>query len=554
MSFKKQPQKSSQAFFSKKSFIFFFIFFLTIFTRFYKLDWGDSLFFHPDENNMASSVSKLEIGDLNPHFFAYGQFPLYLGFFTLHLFKLHNTFINSIMILRFYSAFFSSISLIIFYLISKKLFFSFKQTVLLLLILIFTPGLIQLAHFGTTESLLIFIFSANILLAINFYKNQSFVNIFLSSIITGIGLASKITSLFFLGPILLSIFFTFFKSNKKNYLLLVTSYLLLNSFIFFLFFSPYNLTANSNFKSTLDYETSLAVGKTKVFYTNQFLDSIPILFQFTKIFPYAIGLLVLTFSILGFTFLIKSFINKSYLINHKSLAIYWLIILIPSSVYFFYNSFLYTKWFRFMSPVFFIFPFLSILFFQQIKKHKLISKILTIFSILPGIIFFSIYIKPDIRTTASNWLNQNIPPNTKILSEAGNVVNLPVTHHQFDINNFDFYNLDTNSDLPKELVNQIHQSHYILIPSRRMFKNQYRRHPESELSDEGSPFPYSQKYYQALFSGQLGFKKIKQFSVFPSFLSDENAEETFSVFDHPVIRVYKKQNYLSKEEIENLIL
>ncbi|MBU1088610.1 glycosyltransferase family 39 protein, partial [Patescibacteria group bacterium] len=299
MLFKKQPQKSSEAFFSKKTFLIFFLFFLTILTRFYKLDWADSYFFHPDENNMATAISKLKITDLNPHFFAYGQFPLYLAFFTLYSLKLPNNFINSVLMLRFYSSLFSSISVFIFYLISKKLFFSFKQSVLLLLFLIFTPALIQLAHFGTTESLLIFVFAINIFLALNFYQNQSLVSIFLSSIITGIGLASKITSLFFLGPMLLSIFFAFFKKNKKNYLLLLTSFLLLNSTLFFIIFSPFNLIAGPDFRSTLNYETSVAMGKTKMFYTNQFLNSTPILFQFTKIFPYAVGPPVLLFAIIG---------------------------------------------------------------------------------------------------------------------------------------------------------------------------------------------------------------------------------------------------------------
>jgi hypothetical protein len=52
-----------------------------------------------------------------------------------------------------------------------------------------------------------------------------------------------------------------------------------------------------------------------------------------------------------------------------------------------------------------------------------------------------------------------------------------------------------------------------------------------------------------LFDGKLGFKKVAEFSSYPTIklfnrkifeFKDEEAEETWTVFDHPVIRVYKK--------------
>ncbi|MBM4402265.1 MAG: hypothetical protein FJ044_03410, partial [Candidatus Cloacimonetes bacterium] len=50
--------------------------------RFYKLDWGEGFFFHPDERNIASAVLNLDPGqgDFNPNFFAYGSFSIYLTY------------------------------------------------------------------------------------------------------------------------------------------------------------------------------------------------------------------------------------------------------------------------------------------------------------------------------------------------------------------------------------------------------------------------------------------------------------------------------------------
>src|SRR3989344_6444253 len=56
----------------------FFVFFI-----FYNLNWGAPFYFHPDERNIASSISQMQFPDtLNPHFFAYGSLPLYTIFFT----------------------------------------------------------------------------------------------------------------------------------------------------------------------------------------------------------------------------------------------------------------------------------------------------------------------------------------------------------------------------------------------------------------------------------------------------------------------------------------
>ncbi|MPM24609.1 hypothetical protein SDC9_71092 [bioreactor metagenome] len=129
-------------------------------------------------------------------------------------------------------------------------------------------------------------------------------------------------------------------------------------------------------------------------------------------------------------------------------------------------------------------------------------------------------------------MDQNILNGSQILSESGNVVNLPVGQNNLDVNNFDFYQLDKNQDYQKQLISLIDISDYIFVPSRRVFKNQ------STIQ-----FPISQQYYQDLFSNKLNFSLIKTFSFDNSFLlNSENAEETWSVFDNPTVRIFKKNN------------
>jgi 4-amino-4-deoxy-L-arabinose transferase-like glycosyltransferase len=511
--------------FSKSS-LFFLILLLTAFaTRFIGLSWGNGYYFHPDESNMAISLSQLTSSNLNPHFFAYGQFPLYLGYFTLQAFNLPNNFANSIFILRFWSAIFSVLAVFVIYLIFSKLF-SRPQTLIMVLLVIFNPGLIQLAHFGTTESLLILIFLINIYLAIKIVDHpEIFLSYILAGAVTGIGLAAKISSLIFLGPILLASFISFIKSHHRLTYIPKLFLLLIFTLISGIIFSPYNILAKSDFLSSLNYETNVATGLLKVFYTAQFQKTIPYLFQFTHIFPYVSGIPIFILAILGFFIFIKNW--KLEIGNWK----YWSLILIPALVYFLYFGQLYVKWTRFVSPVFFIFPLFTAYFLSKIK-NTFIRYFLLIICCLPGLYFLNLYFHPDIRLTASSWMSSHLPANSKIFSEAGNVINLPLSGPSYQIINYDFYG---NYD-PKTLISALVNADYILVPSRRVFKN------------------YNFSYYRHLFDGSLGFVEIKQFNPQTDlFLNPENAEETWSVFDRPTIRIYQKIKQLDVSQYEKIL-
>ena len=55
------------------------------------LDFDDRHFFHPDERRIAFAVEELSFRplQLNPHFFAYGSFPLYVTRAVTSLLGLH---------------------------------------------------------------------------------------------------------------------------------------------------------------------------------------------------------------------------------------------------------------------------------------------------------------------------------------------------------------------------------------------------------------------------------------------------------------------------------
>lgn len=550
------------------------ILFVTFLLRFGGISWGLPYHFHPDEWNMANAVSQLSWADfLQPHFFAYGQLPLYLAHFSgrlynlipwINLDKINPT--EATFFLRFWSALAGVGTVYLVYLITKRLLTT-NYCLLATLFTAFTPGLIQISHFGTTESLLSFFFLAILYFSIKIVEEDRSRNYFFAGLVLGLALGTKISALVFAFPVIFALLLKLRQAMIKKsswrrggglfFLFLCATA------IFFFVSSPYVILNFSETKRILLYEAQVAAGQTPVFYTRQFLKTIPVLFQLEKIFPYTIGWPIFIFGILGWLIsavLIARAIRKRKILD---LGLQFLTLNFAFLTYFASQAFLFTKWTRFMAPIFAFFPIFAALslskiidLFKPLKFAYLLICLLVIFSIIPGLIFASIYFRPDIRLTASEWIYKNIPSGAKVLSETGNVIDIPIlppsypnyslltTNYSLSPISFDFYHLDENPKLFPRLLDSLSNSDYIFVPSRRLFATRLR------LSQQ---YPLTAKYYQLLFSGRLGFTEIKTFRPFPQLLpSDENAEETWSVFDHPTIRIYQKRIYLSREEYEKL--
>ena len=555
---------------------YFLVFGLLFYIRFFGLDWGLPYPMHPDERNMAVALSQLVCKfkphqfDLencfNPHFFAYGQLPLYLSYFLIWVFKGFSSFgeINILfeeatIVLRFISALASLFSAVIVIEILKII--TKKEKFFWWLMVIFSPFFIQFSHFGTTESLLTFFYLLLIFLSLLlFEKKMTFKKfIFLSSLVFGLSLATKVSSLIYSFLPIFAIFLTKEKSFYQKFFLII--YFFASSLIFFLIFSPHNFISWKDFISSLNYESAVALGKILVFYTKQFDYSLPIIFPLLKVIPFALGLIGFLGIFGFFPVILKNKKDKRLIFLGCSFLIYFL----P-------NAFIFTKWTRFLAPIFPVILIFGILVLEEIKIF-LIRFLVIFLSLILGFSYLSIYQKPDVRFSSSEWIFKNIPKNSYILSETANVIDIPILNpkiknlnqeinRNYQIISFNFYDLDKNKDLQKELIYHLNQADYIFVPSRRIFANytcfwpeeknyffDYLSYNKDRCERLKKEFPLLNQYYNNLFSGRLGFKKVAKFYSYPkiSFFGktlfefpDEEAEETWTVFDHPVIRIYKR--------------
>ena len=127
------------------------------------------------------------------------------------------------------------------------------------------------------------------------------------------------------------------------------------SVLIFIISSPYNLVEPRDFKSAVfGYESDVALGKYEAFYTRQFVNTLPIVFQMEKVFPYVLGWPVFILGSIGFLLMnlhlfikvilaILSKIKNSKFKTKSSKINYIWILLFGFWIYFLPNVILFVK-------------------------------------------------------------------------------------------------------------------------------------------------------------------------------------------------------------------
>lgn len=544
-----------------KRFYFVFVLFFAIIFRLYNINWGSPFYFHPDERNIASAVSQLSFpSQMNPHFFAYGTLPIYLTYFlgivwnfVARVNSFYVSFEKSILILRFISFFLSSLSLLLLYKVGSEIGGK-KVGLFSMALAAFSVGFIQFAHFGTFETILSFLSLLSLYLLLKFIQKPIISLVVYSAIVFGALVGTKVTSITLLPIILAAIFDSVIKKRItiKKSILYFFSFGLISIIIFFAT-NPFTLFDFNSFIGEIRYESAVATGSLQVFYTGEFLRTIPVLFQLLYVFPFLLNPLVEILFLVAFIFLLIKDRN-----NYIKLTLLFF------SLEFIPQAFLFAKWTRYMLPTL---PFIYLIIAYFIVKYtkrdlafhlggvrlKLSFGYLVILvSFLFSFAFVkTVYINKDTRIEASMWMKTYVKNNEQILSESYDLGIVPFNQFFSNIELFNFYDLDapnTSGDVRlnsrshdssemNKLERKLQKADYLILPSQRILKNRIANPAD---------FPVGNKFYSDLISNKLSYKKIYEtpcdILCKITYLGDSvfNIEETASVFDRPIVYIFKK--------------
>ena len=158
-----------------------------------------------------------------------------------------------------------------------------------------------------------------------------------------------------------------------------------------------------------------------------------------------------------------------------------------------------------------------------------------------------VYGSPHTRVVASRWIAVNVPPGSVLSVEAWDD-RLPLYVPGVDAGAYPSEQLDLVSpdSVSKVAVvaEQLGRIDYVVESSPRIWATVVRM---------PARFPSTIAFFDALDSGALGFERVATFTSPPRLgwwtLDESGAEEAFSVYDHPEVRIWKKTRILERDEV-----
>ncbi len=204
------------------------------------------------------------------------------------------------------------------------------------------------------------------------------------------------------------------------------------------------------------------------------------------------------------------------------------------------------------------------------------SAVVALGAVFWGMAFFTIYLRPHPRLAASRWIYEHVPPGVTVANEHWDWgLPLRVDGHDPFRGTYEGIEMENyNEDTPgkrAQLYGWLDQADYIFLASNRLY---------ASIARLPARYPLTTAYYRALFGGELGFELAADFTSYPAlgpfvFPDQENpfelveakyenqsepirillppAEESFSVYDHPRVLIFRKTEAYSRRQVEEIL-
>lgn len=556
--------------------IFFGIVVLSFYFRFQNLNWDHGFHLHPDERfltmvGVAMKIPQTIENYLNPHtslanpsnigfsFYVYGIFPVVMTKIIAVI--THRDVYDSFTIIgRQLSAFIDCLTVIVvFKLVSlwdqnyhlKK---DIKYWAAFLYATLVLP--IQLSHFFAMDTFLNFFMLIGFYYVQKWYFKTKIFYITLSGIFFGLAIASKLTAVFILPLYCIFFLINFFKSVKYKKSMIKIA---ISTVIFFLvayvtirLADPYLFESNSIFNFTISKLFIANIAQLKSwdrpdiwFPPGVQWATKTSTFSLINLAVFGVGIPAFIFIIIGMLRIIYKFKSKLFIV------LLWVL------GCFVYQSIQYVKvmrYFIFVYPFLAIFGGIGIVFVLSVFKKYILSNVrrsifyvLLVFCLLIWpLMFQSIYIQTHSRIAASDWIYKNVPNNALILSEHwDDGLPLPVSKSygkQFRSDQLPVFDPDTPEKFQKMHDLLLRADYYILSSNRGW----------GSIPTVPEKYPMMTKFYTDLLHNRTAYKKVAEFTSYPQLcymlyatcfmFSDQWAEESFTVYDHPKVMIYQNKN------------
>ncbi len=585
--------------------------------RFYGLDWDRGYLFHPDERKILLVASELRLpssvgefispdGPLNPKFFAYGSFPIYLlkalsGLAPAVAYPVpwnDPNLVRLALLGRVLSGLFDLGTIALIFHLARRLYDA-RVALIAAACCAVTVQQIQLSQYYTVDTLLTFFVIATVLFAARFAETGARRDAVFMSVAFGLAMATKVSA----APLVVPIVIAVVKANHhqdtkaqreqaKNLRSRVSLWLMplwcarrTVAGLFgiavgvFIVTQPYALLDPIRYFGQVGTESLVARGWLDYPYTRQFADTVPFVYQIWQSSVWGLGLPLGILAWGGSALFVWQWWRKREW--HDGLILSWAL------VYFLVIGGQYAKYPRYLLP---LLPFLFLLLAvalsritQRALRFTLYASFLValLAALVYSVAFTSIYGREHPWLQISEWIYKNIPAGSTIANEHWDDL-LPLSlrgaggdHNptEYRMQTLPMYDADDPAKL-KTLVDTLTTSDYIILASPRLY---------ATISRLPQRYPISSRYYRLLFDGQLGFElvafarndpELDQETIVDNPISSAGlvllpaladywrgdgiwdwgrADESYTVYDHPMPFVFKKTRSLSRDVLDALL-
>jgi YYY domain-containing protein len=414
---------------------------------------------------------------------------------------------------------------------------------------------IQLSHFYAVDLVLTLWIVATVALAARWAERGGWGTWLLAGVTTGLAVGSKFSAVMLAVPLLVAVLLRLPLATPARKAASVFGRLAAVGGVGLLVFAltnPFAIIEARAYLSNILGQQAMVSGAMDLPYTRQYSGTLPYLYFVQQLSQWGLGWPLGLVAWSGPIWLaVRAFKNRATPAQFVILAWVW--------PYLVFTGAFHAKFLRYMAPVL---PFLlicgsgaSVAAYRWIAQRwgkrgrigfGLAAGLVVFTTVAWTLTFASIYRQEHSWIRASRWIYENVPAGSKLLTEHWDDA-LPLRMdeitgrpppREYKRVELPLYDADTREKL-ETLVSELSSSDYMVIASNRLYA------PIGRLPGR---YPMTSQYYRLLFEGGLGYRKVAEFSSYPTLagisVRDDGADESFTVYDHPRVLIFINEEHL----------
>lgn len=547
---------------------------LAILFRFQGQNWDKGASVHPDERFLAMVTAAVAPPDsvfeyfstdsspLNPHnrgysFFVYGLLPVSIAK-TVASIESEGTLVPITRIGRYISAT-ADVGTVLATLVLARLLFGAAAGILAGFLSACCVLQIQHAHFYTVDALLLFFCTLYYVALVRAQRKSSSRQAWIfSGLFLGLACAVKISALVLSPVLFIALVASFWKVRGGVIPMLgMGAWAVIAAIFVFRVASPYAFEDAAFFSLNEKWISNLDMLQRSAAPLHSFPPSLqwtgrPWWFGISQLVIFGLGLPVGIISLLAFFF-------AAYRLTAKQESVLLVPVAATAILLVFYST-------QFVSVMRYFLPAYPPLFALSAYALQILSRTsarplsqmvlitICVSALVWAVAFTSIYRREHTRITATRWILEHVPQGRQVAVEPWDE-RMPAIFEGVDraavrrvrTSPLPLYKRESD-EKRSQFIDALLRSDYIVVGSQRGY---------GSVARVPLMFPVTIQYYEQLFRERLGFKRVAEFESYPSVFGIDfrtgRADESFSVYDHPVVMIFERRESKSRGELEQLL-